>query len=77
MLNDEFVCSPDKAVGDVETECFGGLQVDGQFKFRGLYNWQISWLLALKNPAGIDTNLTIRVCIYFRTYCPTRREALW
>ena len=32
VLLDEFVCSPDKAVGDVETECFGGLQIAFAFK---------------------------------------------
>src|SRR5262245_57807880 len=42
-----------------EAECPGGFKVDDQFNFRGLLHRQVRWLLALANPAGIDTSLSV------------------
>ena len=38
-----------------------GLEVDDQLNFCGLLDWQIGWLLALENPAGVDADQTVRV----------------
>jgi hypothetical protein len=46
-----------------KTERLRGLEVDGEFDFRGLLNRQIGWLFALENPAGIDAGQAVCVSI--------------
>src|SRR5262245_9930291 len=46
---------------DFDAQTLGGLQIDDQFEFRRQRDWQVGWLLALENPAGVDTNLSIRI----------------
>jgi hypothetical protein len=36
-----------------DTERFGGSLIDYEFYRSGLLNWQISWLFAFENPAGV------------------------
>src|SRR5262249_19140343 len=43
-------------------ERFGGLQIDNQLEFCGLYNWQVGRLLTLENAAGVKSGLS--VCLY-------------
>src|SRR5262249_15977305 len=45
--------------GDFDAQTLGGLQIDDQFEFRRQRDWQVGWLLALENPPGVDTNLSI------------------
>jgi hypothetical protein len=35
--------------------------VDDQLDLRGLLDWQIGWLFALENAAGVDAGLTERL----------------
>src|SRR5262249_4114189 len=58
----------DHLVGDllkmqrhVNTKCLGGLDIDHQLQLRGLLDRQVSRLLALENPAGIDADLAIGI----------------
>ena len=44
-----------------EAEHPGGLGVDDQLELGRLHHWQVGWLSALKNAAGIDADLTIRL----------------
>src|SRR5262245_55480503 len=46
---------------DFDAQTLGGLQIDDQFEFRRQRDWQVGWLLALENPAGVDANLSIRI----------------
>src|SRR5262249_17870841 len=39
-----------------EAERLGGPEVDHQLEFGRLHNWQVGWLFALENAAGIDAH---------------------
>src|SRR6516162_4389671 len=45
-----------------DAERLGGLEIDEQFDFCGLLDWQVRRLLALKNAAGIIAGQTIVFC---------------
>ena len=45
----------------LESERFGGLQVDDELEFGGLHDRQVGRLLALENAAGIDAGQTVQV----------------
>src|SRR5262245_44382168 len=45
-----------------EAECLCGLEVDNQFDFRPLYDWQVGRLIALENAAGVNSGLARRIC---------------
>ena len=42
----------DKRIGDIETEPFGGLEINEQLDFGGLLDRQVGGLVTLKYPAG-------------------------
>src|SRR4029453_17673109 len=44
-----------------KAEGLGGFQIDDQFDFGGLLNWEIGRLLPLENPAGVYPEQTIRL----------------
>src|SRR6516165_1268811 len=56
---DHLVGAGKKRRRDFDAQTLGGLQIDDQFEFRRQRDWQVGWLLALENPAGVDTNLSI------------------
>jgi hypothetical protein len=49
------------ASADVEAERLCGLEVDDEFDFGSLPDWQIGWPLAFENAPGIVTNLAGRI----------------
>src|SRR5262245_16489869 len=59
FLFDHLVGAGEERRRDFDAQTLGGLQIDDQFEFRRQRDWQVGWLLALENPAGVDTNLSI------------------
>src|SRR3974390_16086 len=47
----------------LEAEHLGGLEVDDELKFGRLHHRQVSGLLALENPPGVDTDLAIAIAV--------------
>jgi hypothetical protein len=45
-----------------KTEPLGGLEVNHELEFGGLYDRQIARLLALENPPRVHTDLAIGIC---------------
>jgi|SRR5262252_4239496 len=45
-----------------KTELLGGLEVNHELEFGGLYDRQIARLLALEDPTRVHTNLAIGIC---------------
>src|SRR6516165_4354082 len=56
-----------------KTELLGGLEVNHELEFGGLYDRQIARLLALENPTRVHTNLAIGICnagpVAYQTPC--------
>src|SRR5215470_7702993 len=56
-----------------KTEPLGGLEVDHEIEFGGLYDRQIARLLALENPPRVHTDLAIGICnargVTYQTSC--------
>src|SRR6266436_1979528 len=44
-----------------EAERLGGLEVDHQFELGRLYDREVGGLLAFENPAGVNTDQTVRI----------------
>ena len=59
-LFDDFVGASDECVWDVDAQCLGSLEVDGQLDLGYLLDRQVGGLLALEDAAGIDTSLPMR-----------------
>jgi hypothetical protein len=53
-LFDHLIGEREQLVGDFEAECLRGPKIDHEFKFRGLLDRQVGWLLALENATGVD-----------------------
>jgi len=47
--------------GHFEAERLGGLEVDHQFELGRLYDRKVGGLLAFENPAGVNTDQTVRI----------------
>src|SRR3974377_501301 len=47
----------------LEAKRLGGLEVDDELKFGRLHHRQVSGLLALENPPGVDTDLAIAIAV--------------
>jgi hypothetical protein len=60
-LFDHLVGAADQRQRDSEAERLGSLEVENHLDFRGLHDRQVSRLLALENPAGVDADLTERI----------------
>jgi hypothetical protein len=60
-LFDHLVGTADKGQRDCHAERLNRFQVDDQFDFRGPNDRQVGRLLAFKNPAGVDADLTMNV----------------
>src|SRR6516165_310463 len=58
---DHLVGAGEQGRWNFDADSFGGLQIDDEFEFRRQRDWQVAWLLALENPAGVDANLWVRV----------------
>ena len=58
---DHLGCLEEEQWGDRDAEGLGGLEVDDEIELHGLDHGQIGRLGALEHPAGIDTQLTIRL----------------
>src|SRR6516162_4710106 len=56
-----------------KTELLGGLEVNHELEFGGLYDRQIARLLALENPTRVHTDLAIGICnagsVAYQTPC--------
>ena len=61
-LFDNLVGGDKQSFWDRDAERLGGLEIDEQFDFCGLLDWQVRRLLALKNAAGIVAGQTIVFC---------------
>src|SRR5262249_45142503 len=46
---------------NIEAECLGRLEIDGQFKLRGLRHRQAGWLLALEDARGMTPHQTVEI----------------
>jgi hypothetical protein len=47
--------------GTLRPSALAALRLMIGLEFCGLYDRQVSWLLALKNPAGVNASLTVRI----------------
>src|SRR5262249_24129838 len=45
-----------------ESEGLGSLEIDNQFDFRPLYDWQVGRFVAPENAAGVNSSLVSRIC---------------
>src|SRR6516225_11260218 len=56
-----------------KTKPLGGLEIDHELEFGGLYDRQIARLLALEDPTRVHTNLAISICnagcVAYQTPC--------
>src|SRR5512133_4054770 len=60
-LIDDFVGAGYQRRWHGEPERFCCLEVDREFEFGRLQEWQIGWLRALKNPTDTDTGLIVLI----------------
>src|SRR5437763_14407750 len=60
-LCDHLVGEGEQLVWNREAERPGSLEVDDQLVFGRLHHWEIGWLSALKDFAGVDTSLAKRI----------------
>ena len=58
---DHLIGAPEQRQRHGEAKSLRGLEVDDQLDLRGLLDWQIGWLFALENAAGVDAGLTERL----------------
>ena len=58
-LFDDLVGASDECVRDVNAQCLGSLEVDGQLDLGYLLDRQVGGLLALEDAASIDTSLPV------------------
>ena len=59
-LLDYFVGAPDERIGDVDTKCLCGFEIQDHLHFRGLIDRQISRFFTFKYPAAVDADLSIQ-----------------
>jgi hypothetical protein len=57
---DHLVGNSEHAGGNCEAERLGSFEVEDEFEFGGLLDWQLPGLLTFQNPPGIAAPLTIR-----------------
>src|SRR5215203_6841805 len=60
MLFNHLVGAGEKRGWHGDAERLGALEVDDQLNFGGLLDRQVSWLVALENPAGVDASQTMK-----------------
>ena len=61
VLLNHFVGAADERGRKLESEDFGGLQVDEELDFRDELDGQIRGLLAIEDPSGVNASATMRL----------------
>ena len=61
QLLDHLVGADEQSGRHSKAERLGGLEIDEQLNFYRLLHRQIGWVVALENPTGVDTCLTVYV----------------
>jgi hypothetical protein len=62
LLLDHLVGDGEQSRRDGEAEAFSGLHIDCKLHFPDLFHRQLGWLIAFKDAAGVNADLTENFC---------------
>jgi hypothetical protein len=60
---DHLVSGRQQRFRDGEAERLGGFEVDDEFEFRRLLDWEVGWFIAFENATGIEASVRRRAFI--------------